>query len=430
MLERILKLIVSFLYSRHFLSIVIALGFLIRLCWIFFFHPTPVSDFGFYFNGAESIVKGYGYLAIQDFTTAYFPAGYSMFLAALFSIFGCSVAVALAANLALSIGTLVLIYSLAREFFRSEAAGRLSLLLLACYPNNVAYTSLVGTEILHLFLLLLGVTLLFPNIFLKEVSDTRRMVAAGFAFAFATLVKVQTLFLPAFILLACLTYGCEKMSLVHRLKNGTVLYLALILGLTPWVIRNYRLFNDIVLSNNAGLNLYIGNGPDANGTYVEIPWLEAMKNPQDEYRINQTAEREAINYMNAHPWRTLELLPKKLNALFDNGDGMYWNGTNMKSKSEFAKFLLNLFEQINPIYEGVLYILFTLSLLFGGWNRLRHGKDHGWPSVGALVVLYFTGIYLLCYGAPRYNFPIIPWMIMYSAALLSSLFANQNVQRN
>jgi hypothetical protein len=38
-------------------------------------------------------------------------------------------------------------------------------------------------------------------------------------------------------------------------------------------------------------------------------------------------------------------------------------------------------------------------------------------------MLYFIGIYLVYYGAARYHFPIIPWAIMYSAALLSSLFA-------
>jgi len=84
---------------------------------------------------------------------------------------------------------------------------------------------------------------------------------------------------------------------------------------------------------------------------------------------------------------------------------------------------LQLLDQLNTIYEFVMFVFCIASLLFGCWKRLRLGKGHGWPLLGTVVILYFTGIYLVYYGWARYNFPIIPWIIMYSAALLSSLFA-------
>lgn len=74
----------SVLLSSWYLPTVIALAFAIRLCWILFFHPKPVSDFAFYFRGAESIVRGHSYTHYGHFVTAYFPLGYSLFLAMLF----------------------------------------------------------------------------------------------------------------------------------------------------------------------------------------------------------------------------------------------------------------------------------------------------------------------------------------------------------
>jgi 4-amino-4-deoxy-L-arabinose transferase-like glycosyltransferase len=413
----------SILFSPWYLPTVVTLAFAIRLCWILIFHPDPVDDFNFYFWSAESIARGYGYAPYGGLATAYFPIGYPLFLAMLFWVFGVSVTVAQTANLILSVASLVLVYWIARDLFRSELAGRLSLLFLAIYPNNIAYTSLVGVEIFYLFLLFLGVSLLLPCISIKGVSLPGRLLTAGLVFGFATLVKVQTLLLPAFLLLLFPQFSWEGRSLVNRLKRIAILYVALIGVLIPWVIRNYRLYNDIVLSNNDGLNLYIGNGPEANGGWVAIPWFDVRNDILDEHKINKIARRKAIDYIKTHPLQTLTLIPKKLIVLFDQGDGVYWNTIDTGSELILTRYVLQLLDQLNMIYEFVVYIFFVASLIFGCWKRLRFGKGHGWPLLGIVVILYFICIYLMYYGDPRYNIPIIPWMIIYSAALLSSLFA-------
>jgi 4-amino-4-deoxy-L-arabinose transferase-like glycosyltransferase len=412
----------SILLSPWYFPIVLTLAFAIRLCWILIFHPEPVSDFTFYFRSAESIARGYGFTKYSGFATAYFPIGYPLFLAMLFWVFGVSVAVAQTANLILSVASVVLAYWIARDLFKSEQVGRLSLLFLAIYPNNIAYTPLIGVEIFYLFLLFLGVVLLLPCISIKRAAHPRRLLFAGLVFGFATLVKAQTFLLPAFLLFLFPQFSWEGRSLVNRLKRVAILYVALIGVLIPWVVRNYGLYNDIVLSNNDGLNLYIGNGPEANGTWVAIPWIEVGNNTLDEYKINQIARREAIDYIKTYPLQTLTLMPKKLIALFEHGDGVYWNIMGTGSELILARYILRLFDQLNTIYEFVVFVFLIASLLFGCWKRLRLGKGHGWPLLGIVMMLYFIGIYLVYYGAARYHFPIIPWMIIYSAALLSSLF--------
>jgi hypothetical protein len=173
----------------------------------------------------------------------------------------------------------------------------------------------------------------------------------------------------------------------------------------------------------------MGNGPEANGTWVAIPWFDVGNDTWAEYKINQFARREAIDYIKTHPFRTLTLMPNKLIALFANGDGVYWNAMDTGSESALATPVLGMMDQINAIYEFIVIVLLIASLLFGCWKRLRLGKGHGWPLLGTVVILYFIGIYLVYYGAARYHFPIIPWMTMYSAALLSTLFLKQSDPR-
>ncbi len=248
------------------------------------------------------------------------------------------------------------------------------------------------------------------------------LLTAGLVFGLATLVKMQTLLLPAFLLLLFPQFSWEMSSLIDRVKKIGILYAVLIAVLSPWVIRNYILYNDLVLSNNDGVNLYVGNGPDADGTWVPVTWFGVEKNTLDEYKINRRARSEAISYIRAHPLHTLMLMPAKLVSLFSHGDGVYWNnlGTDMRLKS--ARHIFRGVDKLNTSYESLMIVFLIASLLFGCWKRLRHGKGNGWPLMGIAVFVYFVSIYLVYYGSPRYHFPIIPWVIMYSAALLSSIY--------
>jgi 4-amino-4-deoxy-L-arabinose transferase-like glycosyltransferase len=413
--------ICSILLSPWCLPVVITLAFAVRLCWILVFDPKPVSDFSFYFQCAESIARGFGYTKHGGFATAYFPVGYPLFLGMLFRLFGISIVIAQTANLIFSVVSLVLVYWIARELFQSELTGRLALFFLAIYPNNIAYTPLLGVEVFHLFLLLLGVAILLPSISNTEKARFGRLLIAGLVFGLATLVKMQTLLLPALLLLLFPQFSWEKRRLNNRLKKIGILYAVIIVVLSPWIVRNYLLYDDLVLSNNDGLNLYMGNGPEANGTWVAVPWFPADNNTQDEYKLNQTARRDAIGYVRTHPLRTLTLLPKKLFSLLSHGDGVYWNIISTRSALNGARGILLDLDLINTMYEIVLLILFIASLFFGLRTRLKLGKGRGWPMLGLLVIVYFIGIYLVYYGAARYHFPIVPWAIMYSAAIVAAL---------
>ena len=115
---------VLFFFLHGYLPVVITLAFAVRLCWILVFDPKPMSDFSFYFQCAESIAKGFGYVKHGGFATVYFPVGYSLFLGMLFWVSGISIAVAQTANLVLSAISLVLVYWIARRDLRIGTNGK------------------------------------------------------------------------------------------------------------------------------------------------------------------------------------------------------------------------------------------------------------------------------------------------------------------
>ena len=116
--------------------------------------------------------------------------GYPGFLGVLFYLFGQGALVGQTANLLMAAGTFFLQLELTRRIFHSEAAARLGVLLLTIYPNNIAYTSFILTEIYFTFLLLLGIYLYIAQ------RGWIGVLFSGLVFGLATLTKPQIIFFP------------------------------------------------------------------------------------------------------------------------------------------------------------------------------------------------------------------------------------------
>src|SRR5512147_3215816 len=87
-------------------------------------------------------------------------------------------------NVALGLGIVWLTYRIAKRLFASEAAGRMALLLMAFYPNQIAYMSLTASETPFLFLMLLGILILLRR--KRRLVDD---VFAGLVFGSGCLTK-------------------------------------------------------------------------------------------------------------------------------------------------------------------------------------------------------------------------------------------------
>ncbi|MFP4460054.1 MAG: hypothetical protein ACLFSQ_10765 [Candidatus Zixiibacteriota bacterium] len=175
-------------------------------------------------------------------------------------------------------------------------------------------------------------------------------------------------------------------------------------------MRNYKIFDKFVpVSTNGGLNLYIGNNPQANGSYW---WPEGV---YDEKHLNEAEKSSkyrklAINYMISHPIRTIKLSAKKLFLMFiTDSAGIHWaQKTTYENLSPKTMLILFLWTQIN-------YIIFMVLSIFGIIKVFRMKKANLNLYFVLSIIIYLILIYSLFFGYPRFRFPIMPLLSIFSA---------------
>ncbi len=406
------------LRSGRFVPLCLLTSLVVRLLWVGLVPSVPVSDFGWYYQRGLEIAGGGGF-AVGGSPTAYWPVGYPAFLGLVFYAFGPHLIAAKLANVLMHIGILILSYLIARNVFSSELTGRLTLLVLAFHPNQIAYGSLLSTECLFLLLLLVGVWMV-----LGCPPRPRAAIAAGAAFGLACLVKPQVLPVPLLLITMLHLRGTRHVSML-RLGGSVLIVYATILGtISPWIARNYVVFGDLFyISNNGGVTLFIGNNPHANGTYIPIEDLEHLLGPTlDERSRDVQASRYAVDYALRNPVRTIGLWPAKLYYTYNEDvEGVTWNAKGLERIGPGMEIFLWWFTGLAQNYYLCIIFAFLayLVIVFMGPRR----RNSAPPAIGLAVIGYFTFVCLVTIGISRFHFPLVPWMVMYIASLGESILS-------
>lgn len=413
--------------ARRFVAWCIVLGVVARVVWIAFMlaHDVrPVSDSAWYYARAASIAAGDGY-AIDGRPTAYWPVGYPAFLGGLFAVTGVSRLAAMLANTALWGASAYLALCLARLMLRSERAARLVVLMMALHPNSIAYASLLLSEPLALCLLLAGTLLLLhPR---DDHGGLWRSALTGLAFGVGALVKPQLLLVPALVIAVGALRGTARRRWTHAL----VVYATAAAAVLPWMLRNHAIFGAHgILANNDGINLYIGNNPDANGTYQLDDATEARYHTgTDEHEWNARARSLAIAHITEHPGDALAVLPRKLwYYLRSDVEGFKMNAMGLAAKEDAVPRRFVAAEAAAQCW-WVLLAAFTIAAVPGALRRM-HGRDTPELRGAAVLFLYLTAIPIIFFGDPRFHVPAVPWMMMFAALFLERIVSIQRLERS
>ena len=148
------------IFHKHFVIYSMLSSIIIRIIWIILFQARPIDDFLWYYEHGINIAHGDGYTT-YGVLTARWSIEYPGFLGIIFYLFDSSILVAQIANIILYTGVILCAFYCSKILFHSEYAARITLLLLICYPNHIAYSSLIATEIFFTSLLMLGSLVLF-----------------------------------------------------------------------------------------------------------------------------------------------------------------------------------------------------------------------------------------------------------------------------
>jgi 4-amino-4-deoxy-L-arabinose transferase-like glycosyltransferase len=401
------------------LGLVVALGAVLRWRWIQQVDTQPVADFHWYFERAKELVKGDGY-AVDGEPTSYWPVGYPLALSGLFSLTGVSLNAAKILNLLLTLSAVPLTFLLSLRLIGSRTAALIAATLIAVHPSFVAYSSILASEPLFVALILTGSLVL-----LKARGSVKLLVLGGLIFGAAVLVRPQAVLLPMLVLLAGWWGDAEPKQAFRYWKSAGITMAALLVLLTPWLIRTSSLYGGFVfVSTNGGDNLLIGNHEGATGRYKNPKLCGVDFDPDlNELERDKVARAAGVAYIKAHPLRTMRSWPKKLNATFLSlSDASYW--AYQKSggaitvpgmgddKAEFKGFRKYCSDWSLPFFIAAI-----LGIALGLAARLRLKRGEFFPLTPTLVIGVSVLLTCIFFGNPRFGFPAIPMMAIYIGAI-------------
>ncbi|HEX4424460.1 MAG TPA: glycosyltransferase family 39 protein [Terriglobales bacterium] len=381
----------------------VVIAFVLRVGWIVIAHTykfkTIDDNFSFGFEMGRigrSIASGHGFgnpFNEPTGPTAWEPPLYPFLIAGVFKLFGvyshASALILLSINSVFSALTCIPIFLIARRCF-SEKVAIWSGWLWAVLPPVMYWCTRWVWET-SLAALLLAV-IFWLALTLEEKDGWRPWLWFGLFWGIGALTNTSLLaFLPA----SGLWPWYRRWKLGKTSFGGVVLASAVFaVSLTPWLVRNHQTFGKFIfIRSNFGAELRLGNGPGANGTWME--YLHPSQNVFEMRRFREVGElayvserkREAIAFIREDYARFAGLSVKRFIY--------YWGGLPRLSE----------IPALAPFKDSV----FLASSVLGFWGlgrALRQRKPGAWLFLW--LILSYPTVYYFVFPHPRYRHPIEP----------------------
>jgi 4-amino-4-deoxy-L-arabinose transferase-like glycosyltransferase len=325
--------------------------------------------------------------------TAWEPPLCPYLIAAVFKITGvythASALILLSINSFFSALTCIPIFLVAKKCF-SEKVALWSGWLWALLPSVMYWCTRWVWET-SLTALLLAI-LFWVTLQLEEARVAKLWIVYGVLWGVAALTNTSLL---AFLLPSGLWAWYRR----YRKQAGSLPQVALaslffMATISPWLVRNNETFGKFIfIRSNFGAELRLGNGPFADGTWMQ--WLHPSQNIVELRRYQQMGEltyvamrkREAMEFVRASYPRFAWISVKRFIY--------YWGGLPRSSKiAALAPFKNSLF-------------LASSVLAFWGLGRaLRKRRPGAWLFLWLLIA--YPTIYYFVFPHPRYRHPIEP----------------------
>ncbi len=256
------------------------------------------------------------------------PAGYPWFLALIYKLTGGSYVAARVVQHLLGLLSVALVwFALRGRVPRWLALSASSVFALHFAP--VYFEGELQATGLLIFLNLLGLNLFMGAL---ERGGARRILLAAWILGLATLVRPNVLLPAALLGLYLVRRGLPPLP---RAKVAGLFAMGLILGVLPGTVRNWvRAGEFMPLTATGGINLYLGQGPGADGLIQgDMGELGRFQTCFDYSAVKQHVERrvgrelthgeldrwflgQSLSTMVVDPGRSLSLMAVKLGLLF------------------------------------------------------------------------------------------------------------------
>jgi hypothetical protein len=384
---------------------VLIAAFLIRLLWLMLIPIVPVSDSAMYNEFAQSLISGNGYAYADGRLTAYWPVGTSALYAAIYTILPNNFLSIGVFNLI--VGTLVVFLSWkVCRFYFDQTVAKLTAILMALWPLLVQSTTVLGSELIFIFMLLLS--FLVWN--LTSLNNVIRGLIFGLLIGLTCYIRPTVL--PLIFILPILSIIRTK-SFRSNLVVIPISLLMVVIITSPWSYRNTELNNQFTfLSTNFGPNLWMGNNENSVGAYM-LPPNEGFSTEKER---DDFLRGEAIEFIRNNPGKYFELMWKRAVVTFSRETiGVHWNQVGVEKR--FGNNAITYMKYVSSLFWLTIFFLAVLGALFHLWKNPAKNIF----SEPLIVSAFFAVIPILTVGQDRYHMAIIPFVAFYAASILNVL---------
>lgn len=245
--------------------------------------------------------------------------------------------------------------------------------------------------------------------------STRATLGAGLCWGALALVNPAPLsLLPAVFVYIAMSSG----SVGARAGRSALFAFALLAVCAPWMLRNARVLGTANLRPNFGVELRLGNNPEANGHPVPFKFHPshvaselALYRDLGERAYAADCGARATQWISEHPGDFLVLCLRRVQYFWIGDLPLFDQRSSAASRAGFdpnswAKFLS----------FAVLGVL--------GWiGALRWGPGLRERRLLLLALLGFGLAYYVTHVSERYRFPIDPLLALLSASALLRIFS-------
>lgn len=376
------------------------------------------------------------------------PPGYPCFLALVYSIGGLRYEAPRVAQMLLGLVNVVLAFAVVRRWLGS-AVGLMAAALMATYWIFIYFEGQLQEPVLVITLLLAAVYLL------TRWPGRPRWYAAlaiGVVFGCCALVLPNVLVVVAGVAV-WMAWVARRGSAGRAVwPSITCLILGTSLAIAPATIRNYVVSGDnVLISANAGINLYIGNNQRADGLfYGELSGLGTFGTCYDYPRLLRKLELQqghrmrysdfsrhfagrALAFILDHPGRALALTFRKA--------VQFWGPAEISNNRVIAyeRTASTVLSSV-PGNFAMVASLGGLGVLLLAFRRRAHrdtSGTHARPGpcnrhltvLLAIVPACLFLSYLPFFNTARYRVPATPFLIMFGAVALHTVWRLARARR-
>jgi len=376
--------------------VILSSGLAIRILFSIFIPYQPLFDDAVYDDMGVLIASG----KFSEIGLA-FASGYPIFLGAIYYCFGHNIIYIQIIQSVLSVASCWMCYLITRKL-ENKIVAIIAIVLMAFNPTFIRYSQLIFGETLFIFTLLLVFYLLFRE---REIPSFFRQASIGLLLGYASLIRTYFLFFPIIVGLWLVYTNSKKLSAI---KQAVVVLVFTGAALLPILYLNYQTYDRLVLTTGSGINLWVGNNPDADGTLAPLSAIiEADTGNVTDLDKDRFYTQKALSFIMNNPLDFLLVYLRKITLLWTPDFRLFSHGTTMFEK---------LYGILKIFYYSFVVILPAFLSLF-----IVDIKRHEYLML-YLMVIYTTLITCLFVVIYRYRIPILPFLLIFSATTYHYIF--------